>query len=184
MRASVASDGAARYKRPADGGRASGSKTGNPYTGRVFQAVPKRGRLEFSTEPQEDLDLRRLYWPRGKMLGGSSSMNAMIYMRGARVDYDGWRDLGNAGWGFDDVLPLFKTQENQERGASGEHGVGGPVNVADLRTVNPLTEAFLKACETAGIPKNPDFNGASQTGAGLYQVTQKNGARWSAADAF
>jgi choline dehydrogenase len=138
----------------------------------------------FSTEPQEHLNLRRLYWPRGKMLGGSSSMNAMIYMRGARADYDAWRDLGNAGWGFDDVLPLFKAQENQERGASGEHGVGGPLNVADLRTVNPLTRVFLDACEAAGIPKNADFNGATEMGAGLYQVTQKNGARASASDAF
>jgi choline dehydrogenase len=138
----------------------------------------------FSTEPQEHLNGRRLYWPRGKMLGGSSSMNAMIYMRGARADYDAWRDMGNAGWGFDDLLPLFKAAENQERGGSAEHGVGGPVNVADLRCVNPLTEVFLKACEAAGIAKNGDFNGASQAGAGLYQVTQKNGARQSAADAY
>ena len=138
----------------------------------------------FSTEPQAHLNGRRLYWPRGKMLGGSSSMNAMIYMRGARVDYDAWRDAGNAGWGFDDVLPLFKASENQERGASPEHGFGGPLNAADLRCVNPLTEVFLSACEAAGIAKNPDFNGATQFGAGLYQVTQKNGARWSAADAY
>lgn len=138
----------------------------------------------FSTESQEHLNRRRLYWPRGKMLGGSSSMNAMVYMRGARADYDAWRDLGIAGWSFDDVLPLFKASENQERGSSAEHGIGGPLNVADLRCVNPLTEIFLKACEAAGIAKNPDFNGATQAGAGLYQVTQKNGARASAADAY
>jgi len=138
----------------------------------------------FSTEPQEHLNGRRLYWPRGKTLGGSSSMNAMIYMRGARADYDGWRDMGNEGWGFDDVLPLFKAAENQERGPSAEHGVGGPLNVADLRTVNPLTQAFLEACAAEGIAKNSDFNGASQGGAGLYQVTQKRGARVSAADAY
>ncbi len=138
----------------------------------------------FSTEPQEQLKGRSLYWPRGKTLGGSSSMNAMIYARGARADYDAWRDMGNEGWSFDDVLPLFKTAENQERGASQDHGVGGPLNVADLRCVNPLTRAFLKACEAAGIPANSDFNGSSQAGAGLYQVTQKNGARASAADAF
>ena len=138
----------------------------------------------FSTEPQQHLNGRRLYWPRGKMLGGSSSMNAMIYMHGARADYDAWRDMGNAGWGFDDVLPLFKAQENQERGASPDHGVGGPLNVADLRCVNPLTEVFLNACDAAGIARNADFNGATQAGAGLYQVTQKNGARFSAADAF
>jgi choline dehydrogenase len=138
----------------------------------------------FLTEPQGQLNGRRLYWPRGKMLGGSSSMNAMVYMRGARADYDAWRDLGNAGWGFDDVLPLFKAAENQERGASAEHGIGGPLNVADLRLVNPLTEVFLKACEAAGIGKNADFNGGAQAGAGLYQVTQKNGARASASDAY
>jgi choline dehydrogenase len=138
----------------------------------------------FSTEPQEHLNGRSLYWPRGKTLGGSSSINAMIYMRGARADYDGWRDMGNPGWGFDDVLPLFKAQENQQRGASADHGVDGPLNVADLRCVNPLTEAFLAACEAAGIGKNPDFNGAAQAGVGLYQVTQKNGSRVSAADAF
>jgi choline dehydrogenase len=138
----------------------------------------------FSTEPQEHLKRRRLYWPRGKTLGGSSSTNAMIYCRGARADYDAWRDMGNAGWGFDDVLPLFKAAENQERGASADHGVGGPLNVADLRCVNPLTQAFLVACEAAGIAKNSDFNGATQMGAGLYQVTQKNGSRASAADAY
>jgi choline dehydrogenase len=138
----------------------------------------------FSTEPQPHLNGRALYWPRGKMLGGSSSMNAMIYMRGARADYDAWRDLGNAGWGFDDVLPMFKAAENQERGASADHGVGGPVNVADPRSVNPLTEVFLSACEAAGIPRNADFNGGTQAGAGFYQVTQKRGARWSAADSY
>ena len=138
----------------------------------------------YETEPQAHLNGRRLYWPRGKVLGGSSSMNAMIYMRGARADYDAWRDIGNAGWGFDDVLPLFKQGEHQERGASAEHGTGGPLNVADLRCVNPLTRAFLHACEAEGIAKNPDFNGATQEGAGLYQVTQKQGARASAADAF
>jgi len=138
----------------------------------------------FSTEPQANLNGRRLFWPRGKMLGGSSSMNAMVYMRGARADYDAWRDMGNAGWSFDEVLPLFKIAENQERGASAEHGIGGPLNVADLRCVNPLTKVFLEACEAAGIAKNPDFNGSSQAGAGFYQVTQKNGARASAADAY
>jgi choline dehydrogenase len=138
----------------------------------------------FSTEPQPHLNGRSLYWPRGKMLGGTSSMNAMVYVRGARADYDAWRDMGNAGWGFDDVLPMFKAAENQERGASAEHGTGGPLNVADLRCVNPLTQAFLDACEAEGIAKNPDFNGAAQSGTGLYQVTQKKGARASAADAY
>jgi len=138
----------------------------------------------YSTEPQEHLNGRRLYWPRGKVLGGSSSMNAMIYIRGARADYDAWRDAGNAGWGWDDVLPLFKASEDQQRGPSAEHGAGGPLRVEDLRCVNPLTSAFLAACEAEGIEKNADFNGPAQQGAGLYQVTQRKGARASASDAY
>jgi choline dehydrogenase len=124
------------------------------------------------TEPQENLNRRRLYWPRGKMLGGSSSMNAMVYIRGRRSDFDHWRDLGNEGWGFDDVLPVFKAAESQE------------LSVTDLKCINPLSQAFVKACEELGIPSNPDFNGAGQCGAGFYRVTQKNGRRWSAADAY
>jgi choline dehydrogenase len=138
----------------------------------------------YETEPEPRLNGRRLYWPRGKVLGGSSSINAMIYVRGNRLDYDYWKNLGNDGWGFADVLPYFRKSENQERGASEFHGVGGPMNVADLRTVNPLTQAFLSGAEEIGISRNPDFNGAKQEGAGLNQVTQKDGHRVSAADAF
>ncbi len=138
----------------------------------------------YATEPEAHLHERRLYWPRGKVVGGSSAINAMIYIRGNRADYDHWRDLGNEGWGFAEVLPYFKKSENQERGASEYHGVGGPVNVADPRYVNPLTRAFLAAAEEIGIAGNPDFNGEAQDGAALYQVTQKNGARWSAADGY
>jgi choline dehydrogenase len=138
----------------------------------------------YATEPEPHLHNRRLYWPRGKVLGGSSAINAMIYIRGNRADCDHWRELGNAGWGFAEVLPYFKKSENQERGASEYHGVGGPVNVADPRYVNRLTRAFLAAAEEIGIPSNPDFNGAAQEGAALYQVTQKNGGRCSAADGF
>lgn len=138
----------------------------------------------YETEPEPHLNGRRLYWPRGKVLGGSSSINAMIYVRGNPLDYDCWKNLGNDDWGFADVLPYFKKSENQERGASEFHGAGGPMNVADLRTVNPLTRAFLAGAEEIGIPRNPDFNGAVQEGAGLNQVTQKNGRRVSAADAF
>jgi choline dehydrogenase len=137
-----------------------------------------------STEEEPHLNKRRLYWPRGKMLGGSSSMNAMIYMRGNPHDYDHWKNLGNDGWGFRDVLPYFKKAENHERGASEYHGSGGPLNVTDLRYINPLTRAFLAAAEEIGILGNPDFNGATQDGAGLNQVTQKNGRRHSAADAY
>ncbi|HUZ00427.1 MAG TPA: choline dehydrogenase [Thermomicrobiaceae bacterium] len=138
----------------------------------------------FETEPEPHLGGRRLYWPRGKLLGGSSSLNAMIYMRGNRRDYDGWREAGNVGWGFEDVLPYFKRAEHQERGPSEYHGVGGPFNVADLRCVNPLSAAFVAAGVERGLPRNPDFNGPEQDGVGLYQVTQKGGRRCSAADAY
>lgn len=139
---------------------------------------------DYSTEEEPHLHKRRLYWPRGKMLGGSSSINAMIYIRGSRLDYDHWKSLGNEGWGFDDVLHYFKKSQNQERGASDFHATGGPLNISDLRCVNPLTRAFLSAAAELGISANPDFNGPSQEGAGLNQVTQKNGLRHSAADAY
>jgi choline dehydrogenase-like flavoprotein len=138
----------------------------------------------YSTEPEPHLANRRLYWPRGKVLGGSSSMNAMIYIHGNPADYNRWRDLGNPGWGFDEVLPYFKRAENQQRGASEFHGVGGPLDVCDLRDKHPLARAFLAAAEEIGFARNDDFNGASQEGAGFYQVTQRRGRRWSAADAY
>jgi choline dehydrogenase len=125
-----------------------------------------------------------LYWPRGKVLGGSSSINAMIYIRGNRADYDHWSDLGNPGWSYEDVLPYFKKSEKQQRGASEYHGENGPLCVSDLRTVNPLSEAFIQAGEEAGFKRNPDFNGAVQEGFGFYQLTQSNGQRHSAAGAF
>lgn len=138
----------------------------------------------YSTEPEPHLNGRRLYWPRGKMLGGSSAINAMIYIRGNALDYDHWKSLGNPGWGFSDVLPYFKKSENQARGASAYHGTGGPLYVADLRYVNILTRAFLTAAGELGIPSNPDFNAEGQNGVGLYQVTQRNGKRHGAADAY
>jgi choline dehydrogenase len=138
----------------------------------------------FSTEPQAHLDGRRLFVPRGKMLGGSSSINAMIYIRGHRKDYDGWAVAAGPEWSYDAVLPFFRKSEGHERGGDAHHGAGGPLNVADLRLVNPLTYAFLEAAESLGIPRNDDFNGTGQEGVGCYQVTQKNGGRWSAADAF
>jgi len=136
----------------------------------------------YSTEEEPHLNGRRLYWPRGKMIGGSSSMNAMIYVRGNRADYDGWKQLGNEDWGFADVLPYFEKAENRD--ASGTAGPDGPLNVCDLRCVNEITRAFLAAAEEIGIPANHDFNGATQEGAGLYHVTQKNGSRHSASDAY
>ena len=138
----------------------------------------------YFTEPEPQLGNRSLYWPRGKVLGGSSSMNAMIYIRGNRADYDHWRDLGNAGWSYNDVLPYFKKSENQQHGASEYHGAGGPLCVSDLCTANPLAQAFVGAGEEAGFPRNADFNGATQEGFGLYQVTQSKGKRHSTAAAF
>jgi len=138
----------------------------------------------YYTEEQPRLNHRRMYWPRGKVLGGSSSINAMIYIRGHRHDYDFWCRLGNAGWSYAEVLPYFKKAENQERGASEYHGAGGPLNVADLRCVNPLSRAFVDACAEVGLPRNSDFNGPEQEGVGMFQVTQKAGKRHSAADAY
>jgi choline dehydrogenase len=138
----------------------------------------------FHTEPQPNLNGRKLYWPRGKTLGGSSSINAMIYMRGVPGDYDEWESLGAPGWGWQSLLPLFKQLENNERGADALHGAGGEVNVADLRNPNPLAQLFIDSAIEAGLPANKDFNGPEQAGAGPYQVTQKNGRRHSAARAF
>lgn len=138
----------------------------------------------YYTEPEPRLGNRNLYWPRGKMLGGSSSMNAMIYIRGHRSDYDGWRDLGNAGWGYQDVLPYFKKSEKQQNGASEYHADSGPIMVSNLRSPNPLSQAFIEAAEQCGFPRNADFNAESQEGFGFYQVTQCDGKRCSASDAF
>jgi choline dehydrogenase-like flavoprotein len=123
-------------------------------------------------------------WPRGRTLGGSSSINYMIYIRGHARDYDDWRDAGNAGWGWSDVLPFFKKAEGNERFGEPLHGRGGPLNVADLRFRHPLSEMFVAAAENAGIPRNEDFNGPTQDGCGFYQVTQKGGLRWSTATAY
>lgn len=139
---------------------------------------------EYYTEEEPRMANRKMYWPRGKVLGGSSSINAMIYIRGHRHDYDSWRDAGCEGWSYADVLPYFKKAENQERGASEYHGVGGPLNVTDMRYVNPLSRAFVEASKELGIPENSDFNGAVNEGAGVFQTTQKNGARWSTVNAY
>ncbi len=136
------------------------------------------------TEPEPQLGGRRLYWPRGRMLGGSSSMNAMIYVRGHPRDYDGWAADGCTGWSYREVLPYFRRAEDNARGADRHHGDDGPLRVADLRDPNPLSEAFLAAAEARGLPRNDDFNASSQEGVGLYQVTQRSGARHSAASAY
>lgn len=138
----------------------------------------------YETEPEPELNNRRLYWPRGRVLGGSSSINAMCYTRGHRADYDGWEALGNPGWGWRQVMEYFRKAEDQSRGESELHGSGGPLSVEDLRHVNPLSRVFLEAAVQAGYPANPDFNGPRQRGFGFYQVTQRDGARCSTATAY
>ena len=138
----------------------------------------------FETVPQPGLGGRRGYQPRGKVLGGSSSINAMIYVRGQPEDYDGWAGEGNPGWGWDDVLPYFKRAEHNERGSDAFHGQGGPLNVMDLRSPHRFGPVFVEAAQQAGYPFNADFNGARQEGVGLYQVTHRNGERFSAAKAY
>jgi choline dehydrogenase-like flavoprotein len=138
----------------------------------------------FETVPQPGLGGRRGYQPRGKVLGGSSSVNAMIYARGQHADYDEWAAQGNEGWGWRDVLPYFKRAEHNERGADAFHGTGGPLNVMDLRSPNRFGPVFVQAAVQAGFAPNPDFNGADQEGVGMYQVTHKKGERFSAAKAY
>jgi choline dehydrogenase-like flavoprotein len=139
---------------------------------------------QFETVEQPGLNGRKGYQPRGKVLGGSSSINAMIYVRGQPEDYDHWASLGNPGWGWSDVLPYFKRAEDNARGADAFHAIGGPLHVQDLGQPNPLGQAFVQAGHQAGYAINPDFNGASQEGVGPYQVTHKNGERHSAAKAY
>lgn len=138
----------------------------------------------YQTEPQPELYGRRLFWPRGKTLGGSSSINAMVYTRGHPWDYDHWAELGNRGWSYTDLLPLFRRNQHQERGPSNYHGVGGPLNVADLRQQSEISRVFIRAAAEVGYPLNDDFNGAEQEGVGFYQVTQKDGQRCSSARAY
>ncbi|MBV8889640.1 MAG: choline dehydrogenase [Alphaproteobacteria bacterium] len=135
----------------------------------------------FETEPIPELGGRRMQWPRGKVLGGSSSINGLIYIRGQKQDFDLWRQMGNAGWSYDDVLPYFRRAEHQERGADDYHGAGGPLAVSDLRAQHELHDAFIAAAQEAGHKANPDFNGADQEGVGPYQLTVRHMRRCSAA---
>jgi len=140
---------------------------------------------EFYTEPQAHVDGRRMYWPRGKVLGGTSCLNAMVYIRGHRDNYDGWRDLGNPGWGFSDVLPYFKRSEDNARGASESHGAGGLLCVSDQEGVNAASDAFVEAtAKRCGVRVTDDFNGPEQDGAGRYQVTTRSRRRASTATEF
>nr|MDA8050099.1 GMC family oxidoreductase N-terminal domain-containing protein [Rhodospirillales bacterium] len=136
------------------------------------------------TEPEPGLNRRSIPWPRGRVLGGSSAINGLLYIRGQPADYDCWRQLGCTGWSFDDVLLYFKRAENQERGVDAFHGVAGPLAVSDMRTRRDICDAYIEAAAALGIPRNPDFNGATQEGAGYFQLTARNGRRRSAAVAY
>lgn len=138
----------------------------------------------YMTEPDPGLNGRSIEWPRGKVLGGSSSLNGLLYVRGQAEDYDRWRQMGNTGWGWDDVLPLFKRAENNERGADEFHGNEGPLSVSNMRIQRPITDAWVAAAQAAGYAFNPDYNGANQEGVGFFQLTTKNGRRCSAAVAY
>jgi choline dehydrogenase len=165
----------------------AGGKDTNPWIhiplGYAKTFTDERVNWMFDSEPEAQLNGRILYQPRGKVLGGTSSINGMVYMRGTPSDYDGWRQRGCEGWGFDDVLPYFRKAENQQRGENEFHGVGGPLNVSNpVRSA--LGDAMVKAAIEAGIAPNDDFNGARQEGVGYYQTTTVNRRRWSAARAY
>lgn len=177
-----------------EGGRHSvllleaGGRDNNPWIhipiGYGKTIADPRVNWKFQTDPNPALGGRSIYWPRGKVLGGSSSINGLIYIRGQAQDYDHWRQLGNIGWSHDDVLPFFRKAEDQENGADSHHGTGGPLAVTNQRQRHPLCDAFIGAAQALGIPRNDDFNGPSQEGAGYYQATVRNGRRASAATAY
>ena len=146
--------------------------------------IPKASNWQFDTVPQPGLNGRAGYQPRGRGLGGSSAINAMLYIRGNKWDYDNWADMGCTGWSYDEVLPYFKRAEANENGGSDYHGADGPLSVSNQKYVNPGSVAFLEAAQNLQLPATDDFNGAKQEGFGLYQVTQKDGERWSAARAY
>jgi choline dehydrogenase-like flavoprotein len=183
LAARLSEDGAARLLLLEAGGRDGALLIRGP--GLYYMLWRGKHDWAFRTEPQPQVDGRRMFWPRGKVLGGSSSLNAMIYIRGHRSNYDEWRDAGNPGWGYDDVLPYFKRAENWCGPPSPYHGVGGPLDVCDVEPCAPSAAAFVDAATgCCGIARNDDFNGAEQEGAGRYQYTVRNGRRWSAADAY
>ena len=151
----------------------------------LAKLVGKKGvNWDYSTAPEPNLDGRMLWWPRGKVLGGSSSINAMCYIRGERRDYDEWAQLGAEGWHWDSVLPYFRQSEGNERGTDALHGGEGPLGVSDHRYRNPLSAVFVDAAKQAGFPVTPDFNGAVQEGFGFYQTTTRDGSRCSSATAY
>jgi choline dehydrogenase-like flavoprotein len=166
-------------------------EAGPPSAGRLFEIPGLFSRQlkshfdwDFETDPEPELNGRRKYLPRGRVVGGTSAMNTMLYVRGNRADYDGWAQLGATGWSYDDVLPFFMASEDNERGPDEFHGIGGPLSVSDSRSVHPLLADWVTAAREAGLPATPDFNGADQEGVGVYQVTQRDGRRCSSARAF
>jgi choline dehydrogenase len=166
-------------------------EAGPPSNGRLFEIPGLFSRQlksfydwDFETDPEPELQGRRKYLPRGRVVGGTSAMNTMLYVRGNRADYDGWARLGAEGWSYDDVLPFFIASEDNERGADEFHGIGGPLAVSDARSMHPLLSDWVTAAQEANLPATPDFNGAQQEGVGVYQVTQRNGRRCSSAQAF
>ena len=166
----------------------AGPRDTNPWIhiplgyGRLFKE--KAVNWMYQTEPEPGLNGRNVFQPRGKVLGGSSSINGLLYVRGQHQDYDRWRQRGNLGWSYEDVLPYFKKAEDQTRGGDDFHGIGGPLPVSDWRHSDPLSTAFVDAAVQVGIPRNPDFNGAEQEGAGFFQTTTRGGRRASAAVAY
>ena len=166
----------------------AGSKDSNPWIhiplGYTKTFTNPTVNWMFDSEPEKELNNRIMYQPRGKVLGGTSSINGMVYMRGNHADYDDWRQRGCTGWDWDSVLPYFKKAEDQARGPSEYHGVGGPLRVSDQPQRWELADALLEASIQAGIPRNDDFNGAQQEGAGFYQTTTTNARRWSTAIAY
>jgi choline dehydrogenase len=165
----------------------AGTKDTNPWIhiplGYTKTYTDPRVNWMFDSEPEKELNGRTLYQPRGKVLGGTSSINGMVYMRGTPTDYDGWRQKGCDGWAYDDVLPFFRKAEDQERGPDEFHGAGGPLHVSNP-VRSPLGDAMVQAAIEAGVPSNNDFNGATQEGVGYYQTTTTNRRRWSSARAY
>ena len=166
----------------------AGPRDRNPWIhiplgyGKLFKDA--RLNWQYRTAAESELLGREISQPRGKVLGGSSSINGLVYVRGQREDFDAWRDAGNRGWGYEDVLPYFKRSEAQSRGADDYHGAGGPLAVSDPSEPHELCDAFIAAAEARGYPRNPDFNGATQEGFGYFQATSRNGLRCSAAVAY
>jgi choline dehydrogenase len=174
-----------------EGARVAVVEAGPPAKGRLFeiptlfsQQLKSAFDWDYHCEPEAELGGRRAYLPRGRAVGGTSSMNTMAYVRGNRHDYDRWLELGNTGWGYEEVLPFFKRSEDNERGADDFHAVGGPLSVSEPRSVHPLLNGWIDAAVEAGHRRNPDFNGAEQEGVGAYQTTQRDGLRCSSAVAF